>query len=74
MPVLTASEGIVSTKISLLNFLMASSMSAALRCLEDDPLRFRILLNERAVAAAAEDGGGGMGGGGGCAEVEVCLL
>ena len=50
----------MSTKISLLSFLTASSMSAALRCFEDDLLGFRILLNERAVAAAADDGGGGM--------------
>ena len=60
MFVLTASEGIVSTKISLLNFLTDSSMSAALRCFEDDLVWFKILLNDRAVAAAAEDGGRGI--------------
>lgn len=53
--ILTALEGIPSTKISLLSFFIDSSTSAAVLGLEDG---FSILLNECAVDELADEDGG----------------
>ena len=58
---LTTSEGMVSTRMSRLSFFTDSSMSAAVRCFEDDLYWFRIFVKECAVAAAADEGVEGMG-------------